>query len=333
MPLKKKMKDTDFVTISTRIKSRELSLLDTMTADKLIEAESHDEVVKILTDKGYDTTDAKGAGFLREIIARDRSSVAELVGDAGQGLFDLFLYPSDYLNIKIVLKNEMRDEPANILVSGGSIDAPSLKAAVEARSFDDMTENMKKGIEEAVELSQETANPQFIDIVLDRYCYLDMVEAAQRIGNDYLTGYVKAMIDVANVKSLLRLRRMGKSFDFSSRVFFEGGNTPPERYQEAFPMNDDDMPNVLGKASDLCKKALEAMQGGQGGMAAFELYCDNYLMEYVKKAKYIAFGAEVPTAFLLAKETEYKVLNIIMAGRAAKLEGDTIRERVRALYA
>ncbi|MPM27429.1 V-type sodium ATPase subunit C [bioreactor metagenome] len=329
-----KQKDTEFLTISARIKAKEVQLLDTATAEKLIEADSMEEVVKLLGDKGYETSGLTGCepDFLSRLIAADRAQVAALIAAAGKGLFDLFLYPNDYHNIKVALKNELTDEPRDIFTTGGSVPTEVMKAAVETRSFEALTPLMAEGIEEAAKAARDTGNPQFVDIVLDRYCYRDMAQAAEKIGSPFLTGYVRQMVDVANVKSLLRLRRMGKPYEFAARVFFDGGSVEAEKFAQAYGAADEELPGMLCDAGIFCKQAIEELGGGEGGMAAFELYCDNYLMEYIKTAKYIAFGAEVPAAYLLAKETEYKVISIILAGKAAHLAGDTIRERVRSLY-
>ena len=334
MSPKRKMVDTDFLMISARIKAREVQLLDTATAEKLIEADGMDEVVKLLTDKGYEASGLSGTetDFLSRVIEADRANVAELVAATGQGLFDLFLYPNDYHNLKVALKNELVEDKRNIYTTGGSIPLDVVKVAVDTRDFVHLTPFMAEGTEAAAQAARDMGNPQFIDIVLDRYCYKDMAATAEKIGNGFLTGYVKRMIDVANVKSLLRLRRMGKSHDFAVRVFFDGGSTPASSFIEAYTVTDDELPAKLGEAGDLCKQAVEALRSGAGGMAAFEMYCDNYLMDYIKKVKYIPFGAEVPAGYLLAKETEYKVISIILAGKTAGLPGDTIRERVRSLY-
>lgn len=79
------------------------------------------------------------------------------------------------------------------------------------------------------------------------------------------------------------------------------------------------------------QKALAEISSGSG-MSGFELFCDNYLMDYIKNAKYIPYGAEVPMAYLLAKETEYKVVSMILAGRQTGLSANSIKERLRALY-
>jgi hypothetical protein len=54
-------------------------------------------------------------------------------------------------------------------------------------------------------------------------------------------------------------------------------------------------------------------------------------MEYIKTAKYIAFGAEVPRV-PAGKRDRVQGDQLILAGKAAHLAGDTIRERVRSLY-
>ena len=334
MSPKARQKDTEFLTISARIKAIELQLLDTATAEKLIEADTMEEVVQLLGDKGYETSGLTGCepDFLSRLIAADRAQVAALVAAAGKGLFDLFLYPNDYHNIKVALKNELVNEPRDIFTAGGSIPVEIIKTAIQNRAFEQLTPLMAAGALEAAKAARDTGNPQFVDIVLDRYCYKDMAQAAEKIGNGFLTGYVCQTIDVANVKSLLRLRRMGKPYDFAVRVFFDGGSVPAYKFAEAYGAPDEELPGMLCDAGIFCKEAIEELSGGEGGMAAFELYCDNYLMEYIKTAKYIAFGAEVPAGYLLAKETEYKVISIILAGKAAHLSGDTIRERVRSLY-
>ena len=329
----KQSKSTDFLTISARVKSREVHLIDSSTVDKLIEAVDPSEVLKLLAEHGYDTSGLEGTekDLATRLAERDRSETAELVAQAGKGLFDCFLYPHDYHNLKVALKNELLEEPREIYTEGGSVPVEELREAVKNRDFGVLTERMKAGVQEALDIYNKTSNSQMIDIVLDRYCFLDMSDAAQRLNNNFLAAHVKTQVDVANVKALLRLRRMGKSQEFAEAVFFEGGTTPPDRYAAAFNASEEELPNQLGGVSTLVQRALAELKGG-GGMSAFELYCDNYLMDYIKTAKYISFGAEVPMAYLLAKETEYKVISMILAGRQTGLDANSIKERLRALY-
>ncbi len=327
-----KLRDTDFLTISSRIKYREANLLDSVTADKLIDASGDDEVMKLLSDKGYDGQGVNlgDKGFLTSIIEGDRKNVAELVASAS--MFSLFLYPNDYQNIKVALKNEIVEDKRDIFTDGGSVPLATLQKAVTEREFAPLTELMASGITEALEVYSKTSNPQYFDIILDKYCYMDMSKAAKELGIAFLIDYVILLIDIANVKSLLRLRKMGKSHEFAKGIFFEGGSVPAERYASAYTLGEEETASALGNAAELYTTALATINGG-GGMSALEYNMDNLLMSHVKKAKRIAFGAEVVAGFLLGKETEYKVISIILAGRAAGLSGELIRERVRDLYA
>ena len=55
-----KKKNLDFLMISGRIKSREVRLVSTQTVDKLIDAPDMSEVLKILSEHGYDVSGTGG---------------------------------------------------------------------------------------------------------------------------------------------------------------------------------------------------------------------------------------------------------------------------------
>ena len=68
-------------------------------------------------------------------------------------------------------------------------------------------------------------------------------------------------------------------------------------------------------------------------LAAYERLSDNYLINYIKPAKYIVFGVEPLIGYLLAKEHEMKLIRIIMIGKLNDLSAEAIRERLRDTYA
>ncbi len=65
---------------------------------------------------------------------------------------------------------------------------------------------------------------------------------------------------------------------------------------------------------------------------AFEKACDDYLMEYIKDAKYKTLTPEPVMAFILAKETEAKCIRIIMTCKMHSIDAAIIKERVRETY-
>ncbi len=83
---------------------------------------------------------------------------------------------------------------------------------------------------------------------------------------------------------------------------------------------------LLDFQADLC-----AMSGG--ALTAFELLCDNALMDYIRAAKLRSFGAAHVSAYLAAMENETTAARMILTGRLAGLQPAVIRERLRETYA
>ena len=130
----------------------------------------------------------------------------------------LFLYPSDYHNVKVLLKAEaLKTDPAPLLLESAAIPPQEMQEMIRKRDFALLSVSMKQAITEAAELFAKSRDPQEIDIILDRACYRDMLEEAEKLDNAFVTGYVKLLIDSLNMSAFIRLRKIGKSRIFSKR--------------------------------------------------------------------------------------------------------------------
>ena len=68
-----------------------------------------------------------------------------------------------------------------------------------------------------------SSNPQLADFELDQAYFTEMKAIAGELDNPFLSGYVKLLIDAANLKSAVRTARMHKSADFLASVLIKGG--------------------------------------------------------------------------------------------------------------
>ena len=71
---------------------------------------------------------------------------------------------------------------------------------------------------------------------------------------------------------------------------------------------------------------------GEGSFTAFERACDDAVTAYLASERRVPFGEEPVVGYLYAREAEFTAVRTIFAGRAAKLEGDVIRRRLRETY-
>ena len=177
----------------------------------------------------------------------------------------------------------------------------------------------------------EGGDPQRSDLILDRACYAEMARLAQELQSSFLQGYVRLSVDVANLRTAVRVHRMGREGDFLRQVLLPGGNVSETAIAAA---RGDALGEVfrsgpLAQAADLGAK-LTQPEGG--ALTAFERECDNALTAYLAAARRVPFGEEAVIGYLYAKELEFTAIRAIFAGRAAGLDGETIRSRLRETY-
>ncbi|MBP5166602.1 MAG: V-type ATPase subunit, partial [Oscillospiraceae bacterium] len=154
---------------------------------------------------------------------------------------------------------------------------------------------------------------------------------AEKKGNAFFTGYVKVLIDAANLKSAVRTLRMGKSALFLENALIPGGSCDVSRILAAKDADEVASFFAQGPLSAAAALASEAVSGN--AMTAFEKACDNAVNEYLKKAKFVSYGPETVVTYLAAVENEITAARMIMTGKLSKIDAGVIKERLRDMYA
>lgn len=328
-----KIKDTDYLAISARIKAMETGLLTRERMEQVLEARSDEEAVKILQECGYPELDARSPEAMDAALSAAREATLSDVLDGAPDprYIDIFKLKYDYHNIKAVLKAAaMNVSPDSMLMDMGRVPASLLKEAVLTGRLEELPEGLAAAAAEAREILDSTRDPQLSDIALDRRCYQEMARVAEETGSAFLAGYVKIQIDAANLRSLVRTARMGKSGEFLKTVLLEGGDIGEDAVAAAG--NSGALQELYGPTAlqAAAEAGTEALRGGS--LTAFEKLCDDAVTAAAGKAKGVPFGVEAVIGYLVAKEIEFTAVRIIMSSRMAGIEGDTIRERLREAY-
>ncbi len=332
------LEENSYVFACARVRGSEKNLMSKEQMEKMLEAKTPAEALKILLELEYGSGQEQVApeNFERLLAWEQKKTYEFIMSIAPEKTHLLmFAYANDYHNLKTLLKAEFLNIDASESLSPvGTIEPMKMAALVRERNFLPFTSEMKDAFNEAVDLFSRSNDPQTIDLVLDKACYADMGAIAEEAENDFLTGYVKLLIDTINLKTFVRLRQMGKPWDFFLRVFINGGNISEKLFVEGY-----DEP-FLQFAERLHPYGMQGAmtEGGAilkntGKFTVFEKCCDNKLIDYVKNAKYVYAGIEPLVAFLVAKENEIRNARIIMAGKLAGLSSELIRERLRETYA
>ena len=329
-----KIKDTDYLAISARVRAMETTLLTAERMERLLEARSDEEVSKLLQDCGYPELDAARPEAMDAALSQARE---ELLTDLGDGApdpryIDIFKLKYDYHNAKVLVKAEaMGIDAGRLLLDGGRVPASGLAENYQKEQLGGLSLRFQSAIREARETLAASHDPQLADLALDRACYEEMAQLARETGSGFLQGYVRLAVDVANLRAAVRVARMGKGSEFLSQVLLPGGSVSQRtlaaaRGEELSALFQN---GALAQAAELGAKA--ARPAG-GSLTAFERECDNALTRYLGDARRVPFGVETVVAYLYAKEAELTAIRTILAGRRAGLDGAVIRERLRETY-
>lgn len=101
-----KIKDTDYLTISTRIRAMENKLLTRERMERMLEAHTDDEAVKVLSECGYGELTELTHTALDALLAQARAALYRELRSAvpDPGLVEVFQMKYDYHNAKVLLK-------------------------------------------------------------------------------------------------------------------------------------------------------------------------------------------------------------------------------------
>lgn len=304
----------------------------------MVDSKSAEEVIRILQETEYANvmSDVKRSEDYEFMLSSELKRVYEEMYDMSpsKSLIDIMTIKYDYHNVKVILKGMFLEKDfSNMLIPVGKTDVNRMKVSIDTNSLSDFEPIMRKAIEETIEDFNAKKDPQRIDIILDKYMFEEMKEIAKSLDDSFIEKYVKALIDLTNVKSLLRIKKQNKGREFLLSVVIDGGAIDNETLVSLLNDSAENIPSKLSHTNYeyvLRDGVEEYLKTGSAGL--LEKLIDNYIMDMMKDAKMIPFGGEPLLAYIYAKETEIKVIRIIMVGKLNNITGEVIRERLRDIY-
>ena len=324
----------DYLYISSLLRAREVRMLSRDKAERMLDAPSFEDAAKMLTDSGYEDMSQMTVKQIEDALAKKRTAVFHeletLVPNVA--VLDLFRLKYDYHNAKVLIKADaMHHEDSDLLSGAGRVPYEIMQRRFNEERLRDLPGELGHAAEEAKSILNRSANPQLSDFHLDKAYFREMKSLADELDSDFARGYVAILADSTNLRSTVRILRMGKDIGYLHEALVEGGSISEERLISG--ISGEGIAAVFA-GTRLAKPAQLGQDAVSGGtLTAFELACDNAVSAYLADAKLCSFGEESVLAYLAGTENELTAVRMILTGRLAGVPSDTIRERLRDLYA
>lgn len=328
-----------FIQASATTRVYEKDLLSKAQIDRLIDQESLHQALSSLSDTIYNESiqkmgrDEEYEYMLNKELKRVYDLMEKLSPDPNliQYLKEQYIFH----NLKVVVKEVILGEDlSHAYIDLVQVDNIDLKKYLKEEDKKKPSENIYYGFaQKALDLYNETKDPQIIDISLDKDYYQRLLEISQKEESDFLTKFTKEKIDLINIKTLFRANRQEASKTTLDRALIDGGfialkefdgllNEDLAKYKESF---------TSYGISKYIERAFER-NNPTDAMLDLEKAIDDHQMDTVKVAKMTTYGPEVLFAYIVSKETEIKNLRIILTSKLNSLSRDFIKERLRESY-
>jgi len=323
-----------YLFLTTYVRSCENQMLTKERLERALAAPDFEEFAKVLAECGYEDMTEMSLPEIDQALSRRRSEIfAEMTRLCPEKeIVNAFRIKYDYHNAKALIKAEGASVSAEHLLSdSGRVSVKVLDAAFREDNFVRIPMELTLAVEEARRVMGQTRNPLLVDLVLDKAYFAELRAFAEKLNSRFLREYVRDLIDCANLRTAVRVGRMGRDADFLRSMLIDGGTIGCE----CFPLADVTPEVVAAAFSSTAFRApaetgAEALQGGP--LTRFELACDNTLTARLRRAKSMGYGDDPVIAYLAAVEAELMTVRMLVVGRRTGMDKALIRERLRELY-
>ncbi len=330
--------DTQYAYAVGRIRTLERKLIDKNRIERMVEAGSLEEAAKVLAEADYGYLEDMGSKDydFEELLKDEEKKVYGLLRELAPRpeIFDMFLLGRDYHNLKVLLKSEFGESgDSRPLKEGGAIPVNTLEVLVRERKFNSMPGVMARALKDAIDAFNRTGDPQAVDMVLDAGYLKHVREAAGESGEPFLAELAAVSADLTNIKAFVRVKRLGREWAFFERVTAPGGKVRKDIYSECFDASLEAFVERMRFTpyGRLCEEGIGSFIR-TGSLAMLEKLADEYLLSFVQKVRYRAFGVEPLVSYLIIKENEIRNVRIVIVGKQNGIPGEVIRERLRDIH-
>lgn len=321
------MKSQDFTYAVSRIRMKETKLLSKKDIDRLISQKDYQSVLRTLAELGFGSENSNDN---TDILTAEQNKLWSLMAELTEDMsvFDVFRLQNDYHNLKVCVKSVYSNaDPEPMLVSGGTVDSDDLFEAVKNRDYNDLPAILGETAALSLDTLLKTGDGQLCDVVIDKACLDAVADFASKASDEVIKDYAELFVASANIKIAVRGSKLNKSFEFFTKAIAECTSLDKEVLSRSAVKGFDEICAYLSTT-----KYKDAVSYIKKSMSSFEKWCDDLLINGMKKQKSEPFTVGPLVAYILAKQNEIKAVRLILIAKLNGLDDSKISERIREMY-
>ena len=317
----------------------EKRLLDPIKVERMVEAESADEVLKILQETEYSRSmgNVKRPEDFETVLSNEMDRVYDDINRKVKDpkIIALLSLRYDYQNLKMLLKAEaLGQDQVPVLSELGTVPSQAFKSNFESNNLKDSGQQFAEAAALARDEFSKNRDPQQLDFIVDKTYFSHMNDILKNLRDvDMIKNYIRYQIDSFNLLAFMRTKKQDKDPRFIKEVVVPGGEIPVREVLESATDSPEQIANRFRgkKIGPALSKGIDSFQA-TGRLGEMERQLENGLIHTIRPAKQVVFGPEPLFGYIAAKERENKNLRMIMVSKLNNISPDRLRERLRDMY-
>lgn len=339
----------DYMFLASMINNRLSNMITFERFEQAIATEDPDMAARLIAEAGWPNMAGMSVDEINRVLSERQDRIYKEIEQVcpETEVVELMRLKYDYHNIKALVKSEGAGVPAKEMLSAtGRIAVKRLRDDFLNNDYRDLPSKMAETIREGRDLMARTQNPRAVDLYIDRMYFKEMFELAEALepnvephtpmmdpepGDPYAIQFVKLLIDGTNLRTCVRVVRMGKNQEFLRGVLIEDGNIPPD--QLAAAAFSGDALSQLFISQPLYQAAVSGQEAIKGGsITEFERECKEAEIRYLGNQRMMYFDGHAVIWYLTMVELNILDVRMILSGLKAGVSPDQLKERLRQTY-
>jgi V/A-type H+-transporting ATPase subunit C len=324
--------DWRYVFATAKVRALETQMLSDADFADMVNAPDFETAAGMLDSTEYALTEGgKTIEAMEEMLQRRRSEVRKLFADLmlDVPLVEAIRARDDFANLRLALRRTVTEKPVGKDYSDdGNVAAEHFESIFEQENYSQLPEHMQEAVESAVLDYYENKDIRVIDHAIEKVQAAYKLKVAAKVKSVFLLELFRMQIDLTNVRTMLRLKfRESDARD----VFLEGGYIEISLLKHCMDIGYEGITPLFMATpyATVVEEGVTYLQTN-GSFLKIERACDEHIYGYLKSTNIITAGPQPVIAYLLMKESEIRMVRLILTAKKNDLDVSLIADRVMA---
>jgi len=321
--------DWNYAFATARVRVLETEMITKGTFIDMANAESFGAAMELLGGSEYSMGTISGFNQVEEMLLEKRSETRSLFVDLieDEDLVGILRAREDFANMRLAVRRVVTERPIGTDYSNeGSVPAEEFEEIFETENYSRFPEYLQVAVERAVLGYYQAKDIRKIDHGIDHVEAQYRLGKAKELGSVFLESLFKLRIDIANIRTMLRLKMADRD---EREHFIEGGFVECQKFVHGLDLGYEAITPLFFATPyyDIIEAGINYLTSQQSFLGLEEM-CEEHFIGFLKTANTITSGPQPIIAYLLLKEIEIRTVRMVLTCKNSGMDARTILDRI-----